>query len=116
MLLIETVQMSPVSELCLQHLAAFLFLTDNSPTPVTVLLCLVPTLDLLACIYPEHYTFNHTAVVFPSLPALPSVLVVIKVIKIVSPGSALKTSVKTIQSCLSNVKVQEILFFNVDFG
>lgn len=73
MLLTKVVQTGPVSEMCLHYMSALSFLLDNTPTPMAVLLCLVPTSDLLACIYSLHFPFenSHTTVVFPLFTAFP---------------------------------------------
>lgn len=72
-LLTKVVQTGPVSEMRLHSMSALSFLTDNTPTPMAVLLCLVPTSDLLACIYSLHFSFenNHTTVVFSLFTAFP---------------------------------------------
>lgn len=56
-LLTNVTQAGSVSEMSLHYMSVFSFLTDNTPTPTAVLLCLVSTSDLLACIYSDHYNF-----------------------------------------------------------
>lgn len=45
-----------VSEMCLHSMSPLSFLINNTPTPMSVLLYLVSTPDLLACIYSDDYT------------------------------------------------------------